>query len=437
MPSKDIFCNAPWTNLHIYYDGSYGMCCAERHKAYMSKDAPLYNIKNLNPEWYNSTPLKDIRIAIHQETKLSACNGCYIEESYGAESKRIKENYKSVIFTEQAFDRSYNENPLLDVFENSKTTGITTVTPIDWHIDLGNECNLACKMCNPESSSKIATAYRRWNILENNEIFVNWTDDEIAWSNFLEAIKKTPNLNRLHFMGGEPLMSRRLEPLLQHLIDSDRHHTLSLSFVTNGTIYRQSLIDKLLQFADCDIEVSIESFDITNDYIRQGSKVKEIIDNIEKLRVQTNERFRLILRSVPQLLNANSYYKYINWCWEHRIPIVSLPLKQPEYLKISILPLDIRNKLLEKYLILQDRLQRAVSEQFSSLAPNRDTSRVEISLLRECSSMIAQLTQPYPKDVEDRRKELIVWLKRWDTLYNLNASEYYPEYANFFVDYGY
>ncbi len=50
---------------------------------------------------------------------------------------------------------------------------------------------------------------------------------------------------------------------------------------------------------------------------------------------------------------------------------------------------------------------------------------------------MTQLTQESPADVEIQRKELIVWLKRWDTLYNLNALEYYPEYKEFFLEYGY
>jgi organic radical activating enzyme len=438
MPNKDTFCNVPWTNLHVYHDGSYGACCTERHKIYEVQDSSIYNIKKLSPsDWYNNKPMKDFRIAMHQGDKLSACNGCYINELYGAESKRIKENHKSVIFTEQAFDRSYEQNPSVDIFEDSKFNGKTLAVPIDWHVDLGNECNLACKMCDPMTSSKIAISYRRWDMLGDNNIFINWTEDDSAWANFLEAIRQTPNLNRLHFMGGEPLLSKRLEPLIDHFIMLGMNKTLSLSFVTNGTIYRQSLVDKLLQFAECDIEVSLESIDKTNDYIRQGSKVENIIANIEKLKLQTSASFRLIMRSVPQLLNINSYHNYIEWCWKNRFPVVSLPLKQPSYLRTSILPKAIRNKLLENYLPLHNKLRQAVNKQFSSLAPNRDASRIESTLLRECSSIMTQLTQESPADVEIQRKELIVWLKRWDTLYNLDALEYYPEYKEFFLEYGY
>jgi hypothetical protein len=107
------------------------------------------------------------------------------------------------------------------------------------------------------------------------------------------------------------------------------------------------------------------------------------------------------------------------------------------YLRTSILPKSIRNKLLENYLPLHDKLQQAVKKQFNSLASNRDVSRIESTLFRECSSMIIQLQQQEPADVEIQRKELIIWLKRWDILYNLNALDYYPEYKEFFLEYGY
>ena len=34
MTDKNIFCNSPWYELHIYWDGSLGFCCQEAHKLY-------------------------------------------------------------------------------------------------------------------------------------------------------------------------------------------------------------------------------------------------------------------------------------------------------------------------------------------------------------------------------------------------------------------
>jgi hypothetical protein len=51
--------------------------------------------------------------------------------------------------------------------------------------------------------------------------------------------------------------------------------------------------------------------------------------------------------------------------------------------------------------------------------------------------MIALLQQPEPKNVEESRKELVDWLTRWDTVFGLDAYEFYPDYIDFFKKYGY
>lgn len=184
MPNQKIFCNVPWTNLHIYWDGSFGACCSERGKPYSLTEATKYNIKNMSvDDWYDSEAMQSIRQQMFGNDSVKICAKCYDEEGVGHESRRIKENFKSVIFTEQAFDRSFNSSPMLPAF---KMDGSTTLKPIDWHVDLGNECNLACKMCKPDASSKIAAQYRRWKIIDADQsIFENWTNDSAAWKDSL------------------------------------------------------------------------------------------------------------------------------------------------------------------------------------------------------------------------------------------------------------
>ena len=151
MPIKKIFCSVPWTNTHIYWDGSYGTCCSENCQPH--NDRTNYNLSNMQViEWFNSLPMQTVRQQIKSNAPLDLCKDCYVEESYGHESRRIKENLKTVIFTEQAFERSYQQSPYVKDFANN----VTDRLPIDWHVDLGNECNLACKMCEPVASSKIS-----------------------------------------------------------------------------------------------------------------------------------------------------------------------------------------------------------------------------------------------------------------------------------------
>jgi sulfatase maturation enzyme AslB (radical SAM superfamily) len=439
MSNHKIFCSVPWTNIHIYWDGGFGACCSENHRPYSLSDKQIYNIKNMTIDtWINSEPMLSIRKQILSDNPLSQCSECYNEETHGYESRRIKENFKSVVFTEQAFDRSLKQSPMIRSFNRSKQTGVTDILPIDWHIDLGNECNLACKMCFPEVSSKIAAQYKQWNILSSDSnVFNSWTDDDTAWGNFLDSINQVDNLHRLHFMGGEPMLSKRFEPLMDYLIQSGKNNTISLSFVTNGTLYNQSIIDKIKKFKTCDIEISIESFDKTNDYIRQGSKIDQLKNNIQKFLSQEDEKLTVLLRSVPQLFSVNSYFNYIEWCLDNNVALQGIPIANPEYLKINVLPKPIRTTLIEKYLPVKQRLESITSKEFTKMATGRDKSRIGQQLLREVDSIISLLNSESDANVEQQRADLIMWVNKWDEVYKLNALEYYPEYADFLIEYGY
>jgi organic radical activating enzyme len=424
MANKDIFCNVPWTNLHIYWDGSFGGCCGETHAPH--NEPNIYNINRITvAEWYNSAPMRNMRNRIKLDNRLSQCEGCYKEEAVGYESKRIRENFKTVIFTQRAFDKSYLQSPMYRDFE----TDSVNCLPVDWHVDLGNECNLACKMCNPRTSSKISSIFTKWNLI-NETANRNWTQDPISWQNFLDSIMSVPKLNRLHFMGGEPLLNKRFLELLDFLLENQRQD-LSISFVTNGTIINTQVIDRLLKFRSCDIEVSLESTSDNNHYIRQASNTKDIINNIIWLHGRQTDRFHVILRSVPQLLNINNYDQYIAWSWQLGLPIQGIPLINPAYLQVSVLPLSLRKTFVQQYQTVKDSIP---STNIKELSTGRNAGALNTLLRRECDAMIAMLLAPEPDNVAELQTQLADWLMRWDKEFNLDARDYYPEYAEFLND---
>lgn len=423
MANKKIFCNVPWTNTHLYWDGTYGGCCCETTKLSGTK----YNIKNTSlVKWYSSDTMKSFRSRILSDTPLPECNSCYVEESVGHESRRIKENFKSVIFTEQAFEKSFEQSPWTNHFVED-----TEILPIDWHVDFGNECNLACKMCHPPASSVIANQYKKWGIEVNNN--PNWTNDTESWNQFLENIKAVPKLNRIHIMGGEPLINKKFKEFVNWLIDNE-YSNLSLSFVTNGTAFDEKFIQSLKYFKSVDIEVSLESINSTNNYIRQGSDVTQILGNIDNIK---NTGLNVVLRSVPQLLNVNDYYQYIKWAFDKKLSIQSVPLIQPSYLAIQVLPYEIKNSLISKYESIKEYINSNSTDMINTISTGRDINRLPYQLIRECDTIISILEQPNPDNVEKLRTDLIQWLVRWDTVYKLNAKEYYPEYTEFLEHYGY
>ena len=249
VTNKNIFCNSPWYELHIYWDGSLGICCQESHKLY-SESSKQYNIATMSIlDWFNSDPVKKFRYNMLGDNRLTECRRCYIEEDYGGNSRRLKSNQKSVIFTRTAFDESFKQSPGYRHFSNSiNSQGVTDTYPVDIHIDLGNYCNLACKMCCAQASSTIASQEVKWGIAESKQYLgTDWTRSPEVWQSFKNQLLEIPNLKNIHFMGGETLLTSQFEDLVDWLTQHQRFE-VCFSFVTNGTVFKIDLINKLKKF---------------------------------------------------------------------------------------------------------------------------------------------------------------------------------------------
>ena len=422
MANRNIFCNVPWTNLHVYWDGSFGVCCSEKEK--FATDPDL-NLKNMTvSDWYKSTAMTKVRDLLSGDDRLSQCRGCYQQENVGYESRRIKENFKSVIFTEQSFDRSYSQSPWHAKFE-SRTAD---THPIDWHIDFGNECNLACKMCHAGASSTIAAHLRRIG-KHAGPVKTSWADDPAAWKNFLDSVDAAP-LTRIHVMGGEPMLIKRYHEFIDYLI-SNKRFEISLSFVTNGTIVNQELLDKLKKFANVDIEISIESIYENNDYIRQGCQIEQIMDSIRLVTANQDEKLQLILRTAPQLLSIGTYADLIQYAYDNRLIIEGIPLIRPDFMAVKVLPHDLREQMLPTFRDLEQTISSTIG--FQQMQVGRGIGSYREKLLRECQSMIRMLQEPEPANVVELRQQLVTHLMMWDKIYKMDALRLYP----FLEDWGY
>jgi molybdenum cofactor biosynthesis enzyme MoaA len=430
MADQKIFCNVPWHNIHVYWNGDLSVCCAERTKWYPESKNNRYNLKNISiDDWYNSDFLNDIRAAFLNDGLIPQCDPCYKAEQSGFESRRVRENFKSVIFTEQDFAKSYLQSPWVDRFDNP---GKYKHTPLDWHVDFGNQCNLACKMCDSNSSSMIASVLKN-NNRYSGPVKVSWTSDPQSWNNFLHAVDNTP-IKRFHVMGGEPLLITKYIEFIDYLIDKKRFE-ISLSFVTNGTVLNPQLIDKLKLFKSVDIEISIETIYKTNDYIRQGSDIDQLLKNIEQIKSAQTDNFQLILRTVPQLLSINGYHDMIAWAKEQDLIIESIPLTNPDFLAVNMLPLSMRMAMIDNYTDLQQQLSDNIS--FNQILNGRARGTINEKLLREVNSVIQLLKQPEPADVDEKRQRLVEHLRFWDNHYKFNFDDYYPEFAQLLKSWGY
>ena len=429
MPNLKIFCNTPWYELQIYWDGSLGICCQESHKLYNNRS---YNIATTTiAEWFNSEPVKHFRQGVLGDSPVSACSRCYQEESVGGNSRRLKSNQKSVIFR-QAFADSFEQSPGRKHFD---TSGLTGTYPIDIHIDLGNYCNLACKMCTPRASSTIASQQVKWGIESSRQYLgTDWTRDDAVWNSFLQQLLDTPGLNNIHFMGGETLLTSRFEDLVNHMIAHDCLD-LCFSFVTNGTVFRPELLEKLKLFRRVGIEVSIETVDSHNSYQRQGTDTDQVMANLDRYLDQCNgSNITLTVRPAVSALTIGYFPGLLQYCLDRNLLVKSLLVTKPDFLNAVILPDSVKDQYLESYQQLIDQLpDTQVPIDYNTSDPH-NTAIIVKEQAHMCMNM---LSQPEPNNVGELRQLMVDHCRKWDQVYGYDARALYPELTDIWDQHGY
>ena len=436
MPNKDIFCNTPWYELHIYWDGSLGICCQEDRKLY-DNNARQYNISTMSlSEWFNSDPVKKFRLSMLGDHRVSECQRCYAEEDHTGNSRRLRSNQKSVIFTKTAFVDSFNQSPGHDKFLHSANNqGHTTTVPIDMHIDLGNFCNLACKMCNSAASSTIASQEVKWGIDTSRQYLgTDWTSNQTVWNSFKQQLLELPGLNNIHFMGGETLLTPRFEDLVDTMIEHQRFD-LCFSFVTNGTVFKPRLLDKLKQFRRVGIEISIETVDQHNAYQRQGTDTDTVLKHIEQYQQWCNgSSITVALRPAPSILSIGYYSGLLEYALDHQLIVKSNLCYSPRFLSAEILPESVKQQYQTSYLKLLSKLSNIETNSDYNVSDPTNYKQVIKEQINMCLSI---LQSPTPVDSEQQLEAMVRHCERWDRVYGYDARQLYPEFKHILKQYAY
>ncbi len=413
--NKDIFCNIPWFEVHINADGTYHSCGAQPNKISGTPDAAKYNVHNMHiTDWVNSEHQRRARVNKLTGVSEPLCKMCYTEDEMGSSSKRVKENHKSKI-SNVHFHKTFTQSPDYRVFQESAEHGYTSMRPTSYHISLGNECNLACRMCTPMSSSKIAVNEIKLGNYRG-AARLNWTEDSAAWDMVVDYICGTPTLQFVHIIGGEPLLNPRFEALIDCLLAAGRTD-IYLGFTTNGTVFNEALIHKLNAFRHVDIGISIDCFGPLNDAIRQGSSTQTVLDNIDLyLKHRKEAHVYVTVRPVPSALSVHTLDELYRWCVDRKLDVMTNMLVRPEYQQIRNLPAHIKARLLDQY---------SKWEHSQPLEGNwnpRDPNRYKEHIDNEVTAIINALKL---SNYTDQTEELYSKLALWHWLDDEKIAKYF------------
>lgn len=268
MNKSKTFCIATHAAISLQNETDYS-CCNVNKASWKTNEHEVMHVAthDIKSAW-NSYTRKIVQAVLDNGQQHPSCKVCWDLEAAGKQSTRL-------IFNNQL------EN--IEIIEDQPQ--ILIIKP-------GNICNMACRMCNPDTSSSwYADSYK----LEGSSLpFAEYTrkfeiirnsfnrDNTQLWDTLKEWLA---NIKHIEIYGGEPFLSLALFDLLEFGVKTNAAKNISLQLHTNGTIFNRRYIDILKEYKQVKFKVSIDSSDAAqNDYIRHQSKFDQVITNAVEMR---------------------------------------------------------------------------------------------------------------------------------------------------------
>ena len=269
MLKSNTSCVMPHISLAIQNDGD---CCAcnLNNWSYTNKQQEvLFVDKNTLTEAWNSPTKKMLAAGLDYGKIVNSCSPCTDIESSGKVSAR------------QQFNKQFGHlEPL------PHQPRVLIMKP-------GNVCNLACRMCNPATSTtwyqdayKLAVAHDGYTGTQQEytkkfeTIRAAFNRDNPLWETLDQWL---PNLEFFDIYGGEPFLTPGLFKSLKTVADAKKSSTVSLRLHTNATIWNPEYLNTLTKYKHVRIGLSIDS-DVKEhlEYIRYPVNSNLVFENLRR-----------------------------------------------------------------------------------------------------------------------------------------------------------
>ena len=307
-----VFCDKPFNHNYIHPNGKMRLCCTTIQDLPTDNNYNLFDAnKHSIDDYWNSNRMKEIRRKMIAGEKIRDCERCYRQEEQGAESLRSTEGMNEFII-----------DTLPDgTYQKSATS---------MQIQLGNICNLKCKMCSQMYSHMHGMETR--DIGEQDPEWLHWVKEQGAnvnnWTNEL-GIKQewyrskeiklkmfdhiSRNITQLVVIGGEPTLIPEFYELFEYCDQQGTLGSKNVVIVTNLTNTNPRLTNWLPKLQSWTIWASVDGVGERTEYIRYPSRWDKILESLEFYRSIMGNNGNITLSPAIQLLNIDQLDDIIKW----------------------------------------------------------------------------------------------------------------------------
>lgn len=377
-------CAQPWISLEISSIGDFKPCCFYTEPLTDSTGRELSVATDSLEDVYNSASMTKLRQEFLSGKRPNGCERCWKEENDNTKSKR---QLLAQRFPPYSFDTNWEQNSV----DNLKFVSIS----------FGNLCNLKCRICNPSSSSKIATeeamyaSHKDKNLFPIKEITnrTKWVKDKdlLLWDSLVD-----PALDLLFFdfAGGEPMLIPAHFDVLQKLVSQGKSKNVTLHYNTNGTTFPEEFVNVWQNFKTVDIAISIDNIKKRFDYERSGGNWDKLVTHLNQYFSIQSDVIKISMHLAVNIQNV--FYLPEITKWVNQQPFSSVhysTVYDPEYMSISAVTKSARKIILAK-------LESANSS-------NEHINNI-INILRNAKCSNGKLFVGYMKELDKRRNENFV-----------------------------
>lgn len=393
------------------------------------------NLKTVAPLEYFQNTLAPLRQAMLDGETVPGCKNCKIMEQSRKVSGRQRQLLKIGVMDDYWVPSFKSSTFGTDFDYSQEHNGHTLRTVSDWQIDLGNYCNSACIFCAPESSSRLATEFQQLGLTDSVPPPA-WCDDPVLLNKFIEDLKQSPNLQYLHFIGGETIITPGFKKILEALIDSGLNKNVTVGFTTNLTVWAQDVVDLLVQFKQINLGMSVEALNSVNEYVRWPAKLGKTFQLLERWRrLGEANKWLIQLRITPTCLTVHALDTVYEYAYQHRIAVESCNfLDNPKFLRIGVLPREQREQAKERINIwLASHPEN--TDHLNQIINTRDPNRARSQIFQDAKSYLGYLDTV--DDESFRLPDLVKYLKTLEGNRKNSVLAYVPQYENILRSAGY
>jgi hypothetical protein len=336
---SDTFCPLLFQHLATHPHGGVTHCCIADHRQSLSSSRDGDRFYNLNRDTVhdtmNSDSYKKARLEVLDGKKPKACLRCYAEEAKGMNSKRVEEIKNYPGYT-------------IDVARKvTDSTGYMKDVQLEFvELRLGNTCNVACRTCNPASSSKWRNDYDAlrkattfqltdYNTMEG----FRWPERDGFWEDLLQHCDR---VKTFYINGGEPTLIKEHFRFLERLVELGKTD-IKLWYNINMTNMNEDVIDLWKKFDHVKISCSIDDLGDRNHYIRYPTKWNDVERNFLRLK---EEGFEIDVTQTVSWMNYSTLGDFYNiFHKKHGVWVHHNYVYDPDVLSPSVLPKSVRDEI--------------------------------------------------------------------------------------------